>query len=1761
MAVEAAGDPGAAFTIFDCVLRGSPLPGSGEAPSLSAAAKAVAALHTSSADVAAGLWAAYASKAFASSAQVKELHGCVGVLVAGEGDAVVLRREDVLEIFGDEAYKEILGEGAVVGKGENKIRTAMFYTQQSFNLFREASEGYAKLICLLGDGVAMKASEGDPAFVRAVVDQVHALMGNFHLELCKVCEIVLAACCARLRGEPRLALAPLYSALLDVFERKLVAAMLGHLLSLHYPERTPVIGASEISSRAVLQLIATLLRLERLELVDVWCDLCSTNAALRKMDAAYREKLQEVMSNRTGLIPQANAGRGGLTPAAGGPRVVAGPSDRNLFKAFPVVENGPYAGLKEGEVQKLELVEVLVMQGRCFDVLEAVQLLSGDELGAVDVAAHPPIGVALCALLHAVIGPAVLEARVVKGRDEEGDRARLATARDIDASGGVARGFLESIPDRSVLLDESDPRTRAFVVMLELLGPHARRLPALMQELCLLLQDPAAKDNVVAEAIVEKSLLPALSLTQSDGVLAANIWAVVESWHHEKRWRLYKYLEEDVPALYPVAKLVGERSAYEFKQSMKRMTVENAEGMSTVVSKLSHSQPLFVINALMQHLCGYPVDDSLVSAMVSMCTRNSDLTHDVTLYIILHRMSDRNRSKIKDDGVNATQWFANMSGFIAVFIRRITPLVDDVRPQINGVLYFLMNQIGVNRDVMASVMLSDILADVAGVSTINILSERQVLAQAGGPALIEATSGLFATIGTETSVSGKLLNSRRSKDIATAIITLREAFVSTGIAADLGIAIGKLSKHMLNIKKFEDQQLKAVSKLMDRMHHLLLQYSGFLSIPITASGDSGSSLTLGHDLLAIGLAPLVMEYGLQLGTSFILLRPIIDYLSLFPSATEKLSGDVTMSSGAVEDGGLTSNKLPVSEMVAAFDAARDVDDKKHLSTELLVTFWTLGEGDLHVPLDGYKSEISRLKGAVVAWESAIRADHQPRHSVEKSPQRKTLEAEVQKMKECLKALEDEMASRSLRQKTVAGRLALRKTAFAAANASTRDAAFVRNRVLLFLQCCMLPRCSITGTDAAFCARFPLKLMAMDVPVFDIANYYEMLLDALPGKILSSSEGEAEHVAALLRDTLMTLDSWRKRKADFDRDCSSPSGGRFVSANLQGDSPEPGPMDHKEYCDWLYKLHHRLAKAFEEALKSQSEYLMLRNTLGALSRIIDVFPTVHEHWSQLSECVGKLQKSSRLEDITTSALALSARLEKRKTKTMAGHQFRLRPKEMSGPPPAPRAAPHALPPGATPENGDVEMKPADAGPASRKRARSPKGDLRRPSPAKAQKLDGEETLAPRASPAVSVSIDAGPQTAVVGMVSTGHTPAGSPIGRGGNDDKPGSVRSGGNSHGEGAREGRARNNRGDRRSYGGKRKGGEGDEVRERQDRERYPSYNRGRDKGGERERESERDRNRERGDRERDRDRGRESERDRDRVRDRGEHRDNRHRGRGAGGHAGGTVIAQGRREDGRDRDRDNGKEETKDRRDRERGNEDIDRHRGGGDDMRNRSRDIAMDRRDRAHRGNPRIEPRMDDRDGGHGAERNDRGGAPSRGFEAGDGRDTGGAGAGVGGNLPRDGQFGFGRTPTARPGGYLGYTQKDNGPEQRGVGRGGGSNPVAESGGRSQGRPRDNAREDDLLSRRVQPVAPPPPPRPRDEHLSRPYEPRRGGGPPGPGPFGHMSSGRPDPRERRDSGGRDGGRDASRDGPRDMGRGGGRGMPPFVGRGGQRRNAPPRR
>lgn len=1261
-------------------------------------------------------------------------------------------------------------EASKAKRREVRARTRLHYTQTRFNLFREESEGFSKLLALLGSTEELFARESDAAFVSATVEQVLALAGTFRLDTNRVIELVLALAAERMDVEMRklserpqdLRLPLLITRLLDEFEPRHVGQVLGAVLQMYHPPSTtqnvggapigavagitpgssnpspvrtespttpqtsiaggpsaplmpvatvlpahPAAAASATPSakanehmrspESLLTLVVVMIREGRATINELWPHLSPSGEVVTEKFRAYERAIMKKSKSIRSVSLVADVGPGRSSGTLAG----HGPSYRDVFTTEKIAELGPFHDV---EVQKLSLILAMIRACRWRDAMDAIHALGDDDGNMLDVASHPPVGDALAKLAFLLLRP-VLHATFPEFYPD-GDGVATAIA-DL---GGVENGFAAPVSSREELFSEAEIGPGSVVCeMLYVLGAHARRSPNLLVGLCRLLQGTDGVKDSVPFLLMRAVVLPAMSITQSNAGLSNEVWRVLTTWPHTSRWLLYGFIVHEHNQICAVANLAAGRVSYEVRQILKRLTSDNARTYTHALAKITHGQALPAFDVLMNRIQGYPADVVTIMPVIEAFThRCTPLSLDMLIYVVIDRMSDTSRDKLKEDGINLSQWYSTISLFLGLLLRRIGGKQDDVPIKtsatlsdnfkmslMSGVMSFFFKKVVVHGDPLLITAFSEIVHRVSDIEIESNLTSRQVSANGGGPVLRSVVSGAIKRAsGAELSSAGTIINRSQEKERANAIMALRGAFLASGLHCDLSVAVAQKATNVAFHTELSRLPLKMHGSLVDRAQASIIQLAQFFDavavLPNTKNKpESTNFFDLWASLRKIGVAGLVTDFGVQPSVAVALLAPTVDYFENIPGMTnglvsadskrEKEEDDVIMSdapaSGTGEEPQDKSKKgclveeesdvlmeepqAPSDAFIMFGEQILSAEKQKYISAELYTAFWSLKLSDLAMPHDLYEAEKRRITGALLAWEGELRKSNSsnssfPRHDDITAERRRGMSLEIARFKDVLERLEQERVSLVGRQVKVLDVLIRRKENLHVPGAASMEESG-KKAVELFLQECIIPRCMTSASDALFCIKFVLQLLEIDVPAINPAIFFGNFIEDIPLHLLGCTERDADNLGILVREVLTTLERWRSNKKVFEKEASTTPKYGFREVC---EDPTSEPVRHEQYCEWLFKLHHVLASGLCKSMEHYSEYVPIRNTLSVLSSVADVFPKVSEHGAMIEARVETLGKSI-MPAIRLSSSSILGKLKIGKARRLPQRFFKLK----------------------------------------------------------------------------------------------------------------------------------------------------------------------------------------------------------------------------------------------------------------------------------------------------------------------------------------------------------------------------------------------------------------------------------------------------------------------------------------------------------------------
>jgi THO complex subunit 2 len=494
-------------------------------------------------------------------------------------------------------------------KREIRANTRNVYAQRKFNLLREETEGYSKVLTLLNQAGAAKLCD---ATRNNKLAEINSIIGYFDLDPNRVCSLMLDAFAASPENDT-------FIHLIRNFGNSRLVEMAGFRLA-----------SGQGLHPGVYKSIAKLTKEGMIELEDL-IGKFSPNEEEYKKAWCERAQLLKDSVQKIGVISlsssQADMGAG-----------EEGKADQPLRKAGQTAQNiaintAPYR-------QKLTGEDGSIADQRMYFLAELLNCGAWDQailfakhlkcLGIEDIASFECVGRALCRTVYQELG----------GKQPV-DQKLKATARST-----VALGLIQCHLHHDLLA----------------LSRVIRLSEALF----------AQGQAEEASQLMVVNILPAVNLVPANAALCHQLWQVLSQLPCEVRFKLYSGFIDHVndSALSLASEKLAET---EVRRILRRVTAptnkrEAKQAMrpiSRLLAKISHANPFVVCKQLLRQVMGMP---GMVLSIAESLKYLSPLTFDVMTFMILKQLSCGKR-KLKEDGVNLEEWFQWLASFTGLICR------------------------------------------------------------------------------------------------------------------------------------------------------------------------------------------------------------------------------------------------------------------------------------------------------------------------------------------------------------------------------------------------------------------------------------------------------------------------------------------------------------------------------------------------------------------------------------------------------------------------------------------------------------------------------------------------------------------------------------------------------------------------------------------------------------------------------------------------------------------------------------------------------------------------------------------------------------------------------------------------------------------------------------------------------------------------------------------------------------------------------------
>ncbi|KAI0082601.1 hypothetical protein K474DRAFT_1655406 [Panus rudis PR-1116 ss-1] len=777
-------------------------------------------------------------------------------------------------------------------------------------------------------------------------------------------------------------------------------------------------------------------------------------------------------------------------------------------------------------------------------------------------------------------------------------------------------------------------------------------------------------------------LLPALPLIRGNAVCTVEVWNIMRQYETTLRWKLYGEWKDSTYRSHPELRVRFVQADRESKGILRRLSHNTIDSLSGNVAKLAHSNPcIFFANAVHQ-IMAY---DNLAGVVIQALNFVTIMGFDVLLFIVLDALANPHKARVKDDGVNTSDWLQSLASFTGMLFRRYSA---DLTPLLTYIVHQLYN--GQTTEI---IVLRELIWKMVGIEPLPSLSESQIAAMSGGPALrIEAIAS--STRGARLDPGDALLKGP---------YRLGKALLESSLALPLLIQVAQQRQSC--VYQAATDHLKPLASLFDTTHGVLLQYLELLTSP------SVISLKDYEEKIVPSLTELNLTYGISAPICMQIIRPILNAALLTaaselqekeriaseetekrlkaalaakrePSAASRVAspavGETATPTEAAADGkviatenGTSTEPAPMEgidaqapanapapespwlpQLAALFDDIRKIapgDAADVLGPGFYLSFWQLSTYELSPPTSRYEEELTNLRELSKQENSRCSfADRSPDRATRLSAmhhrdKRDRINAVVEKL---LEEMKDQTAVRAFTIK----RLAREKQYWFAHGPSGHTLASS------FIQHCLQPRCLLSPMDADYCAQIIKVIHLQGTPGFSTLKCYDKVLsDHIKVVVFSCSEYEARNYGRFLLGILTDLWKWFQDEQLYLQDNRTKSGGKYTYLPGFVFKWPPRPvisledlMTWSDFKRLIKKWHMKLGKCLLDCIET-GEFMHVYNAIIVLKEILPVFPVaaVTEYMgSKLDIAMQRFLEKEERGDLKILGRAYAASLKKR-----------------------------------------------------------------------------------------------------------------------------------------------------------------------------------------------------------------------------------------------------------------------------------------------------------------------------------------------------------------------------------------------------------------------------------------------------------------------------------------------------------------------------------
>ncbi|CAB3401547.1 unnamed protein product [Caenorhabditis bovis] len=597
-----------------------------------------------------------------------------------------------------------------VAKQLVRLKTRIYFKQSKFNLLREETEGYAKLITELIEA-EQNASEN---YAELMKNRVLSIIGQFNLDPNRVTDIILE-CFEHCQKNKKF-----FINLLKKIQvvKEYLCAILGFKYSFYQ-------GNNKKTPFSLYTLTAALIQNDMINTMKILAYMVPKTEAIKEGHRARMSNALERSSKaETIATAQMPMDARSIEEASGGG---GAPTTTISFTTVAQIQENDDARLAEkftedyvlATNQKLGLACALLESGNWQQAQTLIDRLP--EYYAVQSSAR--LCRALCKIVENALQPfyskhwpkSVFADFLKRGDDDD----------DADEASAAGGGLLpiDSWHDLGKLAS-----------VLWYLGPRiAYRATTCVKVLRLLTvyfrgNEKDEKLSRIFTDVVSECILPSLTLAETNVALSEEMWQLVQLFPYTWRYWMYAKWNSETQR-HPELNIMRGKIYGRTKYVLKRLSKETVRVMGRQLGKLCHVHPTTVLSYLLSQVQTF---DNLIGPVVDGLRFLTSLEFDVLTYCIISQLADPSKQALKSTDATISPWLQALGTLVGSLYRRY-PL------ELNGMLEYVQNQLKMCKS-FDMLLLREIIQNMSWVESCTQATRDQLEALSGGEVLRQETS-------------------------------------------------------------------------------------------------------------------------------------------------------------------------------------------------------------------------------------------------------------------------------------------------------------------------------------------------------------------------------------------------------------------------------------------------------------------------------------------------------------------------------------------------------------------------------------------------------------------------------------------------------------------------------------------------------------------------------------------------------------------------------------------------------------------------------------------------------------------------------------------------------------------------------------------------------------------------------------------------------------------------------------------------------------